>query len=139
MITLFIDKMGNKNIVDKITDDSSKIVITTKSVKWIIGILSFGVIGIFGFAWGLYITVDGKVDTKYNELNNNITTTRNDIIYKMDELDKEKVKPNHDKNYKQDLDIVRLYERTNSREVRINSTTDRPMTLDTTNLPSFNQ
>jgi hypothetical protein len=131
--------MGDKNIVDKITDDSSKIVITTKSVKWIIGILSFGVIGIFGFAWGLYVTVDGKVDTKYNELNNNITTTRNDIIYKIDELDKEKVKPNHDKNYKQDLDIVRLYERTNSREVRINRTTDRPMTLDTTNLPSFNQ
>jgi hypothetical protein len=131
--------MGDKNIVDKITDDSSKIVITTKSVKWIIGILSFGVIGIFGFAWGLYVTVDGKVDTKYNELNNNITTTRNDIIYKIDELDKEKVKPNHDKNYKQDLDIVRLYERTNSREVRINRTTDRPMTLDTANLPSFNQ
>ncbi len=91
-----------KNIVDKISDDSSNIVITSKSVKWIMGIIATGVVGILGFAWNLYIAVNNKVDK-----------VKDDIIAKMEQLDKEKVKPSVEKNYMQDVDIGRLYERTN--------------------------
>lgn len=94
-----------RNIVDKITDDGNNIVITTKSAKWIFGILASGVIGIIGFAWNLYIAVDEKVDK-----------VKDEIIGKMEQLDREKVKPSVDKNYMQDMDIVRLYERTNTKD-----------------------
>ena len=87
-----------RNLADKITDDSSKIIITVKSVKWIFGILFAGVLGIFGFAWGLYIAVDSKVDK-----------VKEEIIEKMEQLDREKVKPIGDKNNNQDVEIARLY------------------------------
>lgn len=91
-----------KNIVDKITSDDNNIVISAKSVKWILGLLLTCVTGIMGLAWNLYIAVDRKVDT-----------VKDEIIAKMEQLDKEKVKPSVEKNYMQDVDIDRLYERTN--------------------------
>lgn len=87
-----------RNIADKITDDGSKITITVKSAKWIFGLLFGGILGILGFAWGLYIAVDSKVDK-----------VKEEIIQKMEQLDREKVKPIGDKNNNQDVDIARLY------------------------------
>jgi hypothetical protein len=118
--------MAKQNIVDKVTDDDSKIVITNRSVKWIIGILVGGIISILGFAWGLYVKTDTKIDTKHTEFQSQLKDSETAIIKKMEELDKEKVKPNADKNYAQDMDIVRLYERTNSRDNTINNNGDRP-------------
>lgn len=117
--------MTNKNIVDKVTDDNSKIVITNRSVKWIIGILVTGVLSILGLAWGLYIKVDGKVDLKHADIESKMEINQKAIIDKIDGLEKEEVRPNSDKNYKQDLDIVRLYERTNSRG-NVNNNVTRP-------------
>lgn len=117
--------MTNKNIVDKVTDDNSKIVITNRSVKWIIGILVTGIVSILGLAWGLYIKVDGKVDFKHADIESKMEINQKAIIDKIDGLEKEEVKPNSDKNYKQDLDIVRLYERTNSRG-NVNNNVTRP-------------
>lgn len=99
-----------KNIVDRITDDNNNIVITIKSVKWILGIMVTCVTGIIGFAWNLYIAVDRKVDK-----------VKDDIIAKMEQLDKEKVKPSVEKNYMQDVDIGRLYERTSRGNEPINT------------------
>lgn len=114
-----------ENIIDKINNDDNKIIISTKSVKWILGILISCVISIIGFAWNLYIRVNDKVDD-----------VKNEIINKMEQLDREKVKPTVDKNYIQDMDIVRLYERTNSREERINNSEIRPNILpESTNMP----
>ena len=90
-----------RNIADRITDDSNNIVITVKSAKWIFGLLASGIFGLVGFAWGLYMAVDSKVDK-----------VKEEIIEKMEQLDKEKVKPIGDKNNIQDVDIARLFERT---------------------------
>lgn len=124
--------MEKENLIDKVTNENNKIVISNKSVKWVLGILVVGIMGIFGFAYGLYVKVDDKVDTNYKELNSNIDDTGDDIMEKLEDLDKEKVEPNSDKNYKQDMDIVRLYERTNSKSDRLNSNTNRPQILDST-------
>lgn len=132
--------MGD-NIVDKVVSDNNRLVITNKAVKWIMGILISGVVSLLGLAWGLYVTLDAKVDKMDDDMNDTILETKVAIIDKMEELDKEKVKPNSDKNYKQDLDIVRLYERTNSRGETINHNTSRPEILDTSSassaLPGF--
>lgn len=140
LIILFISNMAeeNTNIVDKVVDDSTKIIITTKAVKWVLGILVTAVLGILGFAWGLYLTVDGKVDDKFNTLNTTMETNKKEIIEKLEDLEKTKVEQNLNKNHSQDLDIVRLLERTNSRDNRINRNAVRPASIsDTTNLPSF--
>lgn len=117
--------MANKHIVDKVTDDDSKIVMSSKSIKWILGILLGATTSILGFAWGLYIKTDTKIDIKYAEFQEQIKESEMAIIKKMEEIEKEKVKPNSDKNYAQDMDIVRLYERTNSKGLVING--DHPM------------
>jgi uncharacterized membrane protein YgaE (UPF0421/DUF939 family) len=121
--------MAKKNVVDKITDEDTKITITNRSVKWIIGILVTGILSILGLAWGLYIKVDSKVDTKHADIESKMEINQKAIIEKIDGLEKEEIKPNSDKNYKQDLDIVRLYERTNSRHV-VNDNTSRPEIID---------
>jgi hypothetical protein len=118
-----------RNIIDKINDDNTNIIISTKSIKWLLGILTTCVISIFGFAWNLYIKVDFKVDK-----------VKDEIIHKMEELDKEKVKPTIDKNHTQDMDIVRLYERTNSREERLNNEIRPNIIQESTNMPpKFNK
>lgn len=140
MIIVFINMSEeNVNIVDKVTDDDTKIVITTRSVKWIIGILSTAVLGILGFAWGLYLKVDAKVDGQYKDLNDNMNKNKSEIIRKMEELDKDKIEKNKEKNYTQDIDIVRLYERVDSKNDRINGNTHRPENLnnETNEGPSF--
>ena len=93
--------MEPTNQLDQLTNDSTKIVITTKTVKWIFGIVFGGILSILGFAWSLYVKVDLKVEG-----------VKTDIISKMEELEKERVKPVESKNIVQDLDIVRLFERT---------------------------
>jgi len=125
------------NIVDKVTDDSTKIVMTTRSVKWVIGILSTAVITILTFAWGLYVKIDAKVDTQYDELNKNMTKNKTEIIQTIEELEKEKVEKNKEKNHTQDIDIVRLYERVDSKNDRLNGNAHRPDNLNDTNGPSF--
>ena len=94
-----------KHTLDKIQDDNSKIVVTTKSVKWLFGILSTSIVSLLSFAWGLYVTVDGKVDAKFNEVNDRMDKNQTELIQKIDDLDKNKVKENTKHNHTQDLDI----------------------------------
>lgn len=117
-----------KNIVDKITDDNTKIVITNKSVKWIIGLLTFGVMGILGFAWGLYISVSNDLETTESSIKEEMTNNQKLVMDELKDLKDAEVKPNTQKNHDQDLDIVRLLERTDSRHEDINGNTTRPTT-----------
>lgn len=128
-----------KHTLDKIQDDNSKIVVTTKSVKWLFGILSTAIVSLLSFAWGLYVTVDNKVDTKFNEVNDRMDKNQTELIQKIDDLDKNKVKENTKHNHTQDLDIVRLFERVDSRGRQINRTTTRPQISDTTSIPNLNE
>ena len=123
----------NKHIVDKITDDSTKIVITNKSVKWIVGLLTTGVIGILGFAWGLYISVSGDLESTESSIKEEMTSNQKAVMDELKDLKDAEVKPNTQKNHAQDLEIVRLLERTNSRHESINGNSERPTT---TNNPS---
>jgi hypothetical protein len=127
------------NIIDKATNDDTKIVITSRSVKWIIGILTTAVLGILGFAWGLYIKVDGKVDSKFKDLDTKMNTQTTKIIQKIDDLEDVDLKEIEKSNNKQDVDIGRLYERTDSYSDRLNGSTDRPTTLnnDSNDRPTF--
>jgi len=125
--------MAKKNIIDKVTDDSTKIVITNKSVKWIIGILTTGVVGILGLAWGLYVSVSSDLETTETNIKQEMTSNQKAVMDKLKDLKDAEVKPNTQKNHDQDLDIVRLLERTNSRHESINGNSERPAT---TNNPS---
>lgn len=118
-----------ENIVDKVTNDDTKIVITARSVKWVIGILGASVIGILGFAFSLYVKVNSDIES----LDSNMTRNKKEIIDKIDNLDKDKVEKNKEKNHNQDLDIVRLYERVDSKNQAINGNTNRPETLNNNN------
>jgi len=120
-----------KNIADKIVDDSSRINVSNKAVKWIIGILTSGVLGILGFAWGLYINVNNKIDSIEKNLKTEMTSNVKEIIVELEELKKEEVKPNTITNNQQNVDIGVLLERTNSRGESINGTTSRPDNHDT--------
>jgi hypothetical protein len=118
-----------ENIVDKVTNDDTKIVITSRSVKWVIGILGASVLGILGFAFSLYVKVNSDIES----LDSNMTKNKKEIIDKIDNLDKDKIEKNKEKNHNQDLDIVRLYERVDSKNQAINGDTHRPETLNNNN------
>ena len=115
--------MENKeNIVDKINNDDNKIVITTKSVKWIISILAGAVLSILSFSWGLYLSSQADSQTKYDS-----------IVKMITDLEEDEVKGNTNINNNQAVDIGRLYGRTDSRNV-VNDNATRPASLEGPNL-----
>ena len=129
-----------KHIVDKVTDDDTKIVMTNKSVKWVIGLLSFGIIGILGFAWGLYVSVSSDLETSKVDIKKDMTTNQEVVVKALQDLKEGQVKLNETKNHDQDLDIVRLLERTDSRHTVINGNSERPTaTNNPTDLPTIGQ
>lgn len=126
-----------ENMVDKINNDSTKIVISVKSVKWIFGILSSAILALGGLAYGLYTSVDAKVDSVKTELLEEATSNQEKVMEKLEKLEEHDVKENTTKNYKQDADIGILLDRTNSRN-NINNNAVRPTTVDTVALPPSN-
>jgi len=118
--------MGDKeNIVDKINNDDNKIVITTGSVKWILGILGGAIVGILGFAYGLYTTTQTDIETNATA----DAKSKAEIIQMIADLKEEDVKLNTKINNSQNVDIGRLYERTDSRN-NVNTGVERPINLD---------
>jgi len=101
-----------KNIVDKVTDDDTQIVVTTKSVKWVIGILVFCVSSILGFAWQLSVSIKSQMAADKIELTDARLTDKKEIMEKLEKLEREEVKNNTTKIHLSELDIVRLMERT---------------------------
>jgi hypothetical protein len=74
-----------------------------------------------------------------DRMGNQMETNQIEVMSALDALKREEVKPNSDKNYKQDLDIVRLYERTNSRERNLNPTSRPEIMEESEGLPSIGQ
>ena len=115
----------SENIIDKVNNDSNQIVITTKSVKWILGLITTAILFLGGLAWGLYVKVDGKVDKVKTEFSEQATTNQKELLEKIEDLEKIDVKENTTKNYKQDSEIGILLDRTNSRNT-VNNNATRP-------------
>ena len=119
------------NVAENLVLDKGTMTVSTKLMKYAVGALIGGTITILGFAWGLYLKVEGDL----NKFNTSITTQMGEdkegILTKIKELDKEEVEPNTDKNTDQDMDIVRLFERVDSR-YHVNDNYRRPPSLQPT-------
>jgi predicted RecB family endonuclease len=126
-----------QNMIDKYTNDDTKIVMTSKSVKWILGILGSSLIALGGFAWGLYTSVDGKVDKVKTELEQLEQNHHKEVIQKLEKLEDMEVKKNTTKNFEQDTEIGILFDRTNSRGNQINHNAVRPPTTNDTTGPNI--
>lgn len=92
-------------VAENIVSDSGNINLSMKLGKYIIGILITGIMSILGTSYGLYTKTE-----------DNRKSDKAEIMDILQELKKEEVKPNTTKNYSQDNDIVRLFERVNSRQ-----------------------
>lgn len=106
----------NLNAAENIISDSGNINLSMKLGKYIIGILIAGIMSILGTSYGLYTKTES-----------NRKADKAEIMVRLNELKKEEVKPNTAKNYAQDNEIGKLFERTNSRQ-NIN-TQPRPIIL----------
>lgn len=125
-----------KVLIDKITDDSTNITITTRSVKWIVGILVTALLSLSGLAWGLYTDVNEKLDTVKKELISKSDNNQKEILQELKDLKTVDVKDNTITNYSQDKDIGILFDRTNSRSTIVNNgsrPTNTPNNLPPTN------
>lgn len=112
---------NKKILIDKITDDSTKITITTRSVKWIVGILITALMSLGGLAWGLYTDVNSKLDTVKKELIDKSDNNQKELLLELKDLKTVDVKDNTITNYSQDKDIGILFDRTNSRSQNVNN------------------
>ena len=125
--------MAKKNVADKVVDDSTQLNISVKAVKWILGILISSVLGILGFAWGLYISVSGDLDSLSTNMQLQMSTDKKEILSKLENLEEKKVDKNAKINNDQDVVIGIVFDRTNSRSASVNSNSVRP--TNTSNLP----
>jgi len=123
------------HVVDKITNDDTKITISNRSVKWILGIISSAILALGGFAWGLYNKADAKVDKVQTEMMQQMEKNQDEVMDKLEKLEENDVKQNTTKNYEQDKEIGILIDRTNSRSNTINNNAVRPPSMDTVALP----
>ena len=112
----------NVQAAENVISDKGNINLSMKLGKYIIGLLIFGISSILGTSYGLYTKTES-----------NRKADKVEILEKLKELKREEVKPNTTKNYSQDNDIVRLYERVNSR--REMNTVARPTTVQATPPP----
>jgi len=117
------------DVAENLVADTGNMTVSTKLMKYAIGILIAGTLSILTFAYGLYWKAeDGrkKADESLTEL---IATDRAEILTAIKELEKEEVDPNTKKNIDQDLNIMLVMERTNTLGGRINGTTQRPTSV----------
>ena len=68
----------------------------------------------------------GKLENMESSFNAKLNNATIELVEKIEELEDEKVKPNTQVVHKHDIDIGRLYERTNSRNSAINRYAERP-------------
>ena len=113
-------------LIEKVVNDSTTIKISVKAAKWIGGILTTAIIAILSFSYGLYVKTETKMQANQETITKMIQESKIDVLTKLDKLEMEEVKPSTQKNYTQDIDIVRLYERVDSRNQTINSSSQRP-------------
>lgn len=102
------------NVAENLVADKGSMTISTKLFKYVLIALVSGTLSILGFAYGLY--TKSESNRKADKL---------EILSKMKELNEKAVTPNTQLNITQDKDIVRLYERVDSR-ANVNAGYERP-------------
>lgn len=127
----------NVDIIDNAITDKGTVKISMKSFKWIVGILISLSLFILGVAWGFKVNLESKFEKSLNSTKTELIEKFNKVENKIDNLERNDIKPNIQMDYRQDGDIKVLYDRTNSRQNVVNGNTDRPENLNT-NIPNFN-
>ena len=102
------------NVAENMIADRGNMTISTKLFKYVfIGLIS-GTLSVLSFAYGLYWKAESNRDKDKTE-----------ILIKMKELHDKNIEPNTRLNIEQDKDIVRLYERVDSKR-KVNDGYNRP-------------
>ena len=114
------------DFIDKVVTDKGTFTLSTKTVKWIIGILIFGTLTILGTSWNFKNSLSKQIDDMYIKFGNELKNMKIELIDKIEDLEKEDIKPNTKKNYEQDGSIKVLLDRTNSRDENVNRNVNRP-------------
>jgi len=102
------------NVAENLIADRGSMTVSTKLFKYVIIGLISGTLSILTFAYGLYWKAEANRDKDKTE-----------ILAKIKELNEKEVEPNTKLNIEQDKDIIRLYERVDSKR-KINEGYDRP-------------
>jgi len=124
----------NVTTIDDAITDKGTVSISMKAFKWIIGAVIGLSLLILGVAWGFKASLESKIQSTKTEIFQKIDGVNNRI----DEMDKEDIKPSTQTNYRQDGDIKVLYDRTSKQNVNYMDLDDnRPDALNT-NRPNFN-
>ena len=114
------------NFVDNVVTDKGSFMLSTKTVKYIIGLLIVGTLSILGTSWGFKASLENTMTEMKTSIENKIEKVRIDLTTRIEALEKEDVKPNTKKNYEQDGTIGILLDRTNSRDESVNRNRERP-------------
>lgn len=126
------NKMSKQPLLEKAVDDSTKFVITSKFIKWVFGLLSAGIIGILGFAWGLYINVKSDIkdiNTNIKGVEKSITKTKEELSDKIEALEDGNVRENSMEISKHEGFFLNLFNRVDTRDETINRNSSRPSNL----------
>jgi len=114
------------NFIDNVITDKGTFTLSTKTVKWIIGLLIVGTLTILGMSWKYKISLDTKIENMGIKINKELIVVKNNLTKIIEVLEKEDVKPNTKKNYEQDGTIGILLDRTNSKDRNVNNNRERP-------------
>lgn len=118
------------NVAENLVSDKGTMTVSTKLMKYAVGTLIGGTISILMFAYGLYWTAEDHRKEADKKITEQMVVDKQDILAAIEELEKEEVKPNTEKNYTQDMNIMLVMERTNTLGQRINGNSQRPPSVD---------
>lgn len=124
----------NVTSIDDAITDKGTVNISMKAFKWIIGSIIGLSLLILGAAWGFKVSLEAKLQSTKTEIFVKIDEVNNRI----EDMDKEDIKPSTQINYRQDGDIKVLYDRTSKQNLNYMDLNDnRPDELNA-NRPNFN-
>ena len=113
------------NIVDDLVTDKGYFMISTKTIKWFVGMILGLSLLILGIAWGFKTQLENKIESELSSTEERIIKKVDIVEGKVDKLESEDIKPNTKKNYEQDGSLRVLFDRVNSRHI-INDNYNRP-------------
>ena len=90
------------NFIDSVVTDKGSFTLSTKTVKWIIGLLIIGTLTTLGFALGFKTSLSNQIDNMETKFNKELITVKTELLDQIKSIEKEDVKPNTMKNYEQD-------------------------------------
>ena len=117
------------NVAENLVADKGNMTVSTKLMKYAIGMLIGGTISILMFAYGLYWKAEDGRKEADKALTTLIATDKQEILTAIKELEKEEIKPNTQKNIAQDMSLMLVLERTNTLGERVNGNYQRPPSI----------